>query len=335
MEACALSTRVEHGLEWLRLENDRISVEILPELGAKIFSFVHKLSGTNLLWRNPRLAPARVHYGARFDDNWSGGWDELVPNDLPFPLPNGDVIPDHGEVWSQASEWRVAGQSAAEVTLAFVTPGRVLPTRFEKRVSLRRGESMLRVSYRYQNQGPRPVRFLWNIHPALSVSPASRLDLPARRGFLERWMNEQLEAGLEYCWPYAHDRAGRRVDLRRVPPASDAAADHHYLPDVGEGWYAVTDGERRIGLGMTFPPSVFPHLWLFRALGGWRGLYTLIVEVSNGYPNDLAKAIQDGRCGTLSPGEAVEADVLAIAYAGIGGVERIEPDGRVIARGEE
>jgi len=333
MNACAINTTWQYnGLAVVRLENEIVAIDILPQLGAKIYSFVHKPSGTRLLWHNPRLAPAAAHYGAKFDDTWPGGWDELVPNDIPFPFPNGDVLPDHGEVWSQAAEWRVTAQGADAVSVVFVNHGRVLPTRFEKHLSLRSGESMFRVRYKYLNQGPKPIQFLWNIHPALAVSPATRLDVPARNGFLEAWMNEQFEAGLEYEWPNAPDRTGKTIDLRNVPAPSEAVADHHYLPDVKEGWYAATGTGRRIGFGMVFPTSVFPHLWMFRTLGGWRGLNTLILEVSNGYPNNLRKAIDAGHCGTLVPGQAVEPEVIAVAYAGIAGVERIEPNGRVIPR---
>jgi hypothetical protein len=333
MSTCVINTSWQYkGLEVVRLENEILAVEILPQVGAKIYSFVHKPSGTHLLWHNPRLAPAAPHYGAKFDDTWSGGWDELVPNDLPFPFPNGDLLPDHGEVWSQAAEWRVTAQGADAVSVAFVHHGRVLPTRFEKHITLRAGESMLRVRYKYLNQGPRPIDFLWNVHPALAVSSATRLDVPAGKGIVEAWMNEQFEAGLEYEWPLAPDRKGKLIDLRIVPAPAEAVGDHHYLPDVREGWYAATDAERRTGFGLVFPTSVFPHLWMFRTLGGWRGLNTLILEISNGYPNNLRKAIDGGHCGTLAPGQAVEPEVIAVAYAGITGVERIEPNGRVIPR---
>lgn len=330
---CTLDTNWHYkGLQAVHLENGLVSIDVLPQLGAKIYSFVHKPSGTDLLWHNPRLGPAPVHFGTKFDDTWPGGWDELVPNDLPFAFPNGDVLPDHGEVWSQASEWRVVSQSEDVVSVGFVNHGRVLPTRFEKEISLRAGESMFRVRYTYTNQGPRPIHFLWNIHPALSVSPTTRLDVPARRGVLAAWMNDQFEAGLEYEWPYAPDRAGRKIDLRVVPSPSEAVADHHYLPDVQEGWYAATETERRVGFGLVFPTTVFPHLWLFRAIGGWRGLNTLILEASNGYPNDLRKAIEAGHCGVLRPGDAVRAEVIAVAYGGITGVERIDSSGQVIPR---
>jgi hypothetical protein len=127
-----------------------------------IYSFLYKPSGTNLLWQNPRLAPSRVHYGAKFDDNWSGGWDELVPNDIPVPFPSGDVIPDHGEVWSQSARWETMSRSEAEASVSFVHLGRVLPTRFEKGITVRSGEPMMRLHYKYFNEGPRPLHFIWN-----------------------------------------------------------------------------------------------------------------------------------------------------------------------------
>jgi len=35
-------------------------------------------------------------------------------------------------------------------------------------------------------------------------------------------------------------------------------------------------------------------------------------------------------CGNLAPGATIEAEVLAVAYTGITGVQRIEPDGVVV-----
>jgi hypothetical protein len=63
---------------------------------------------------------------------------------------------------------------------------------------------------------------------------------------------------------------------------------------------AVTDTEKQVGFGLVFPTSVLPHLWLFRTIGGWRGLNTLIVEASTGYPTDLREAIKGGHCGVRS-----------------------------------
>jgi hypothetical protein len=319
------------GLRVIRIENDFLSMNILPELGAKIFSLVHKPSGRDLLWHNPRLAPAPVAYGASFDDNWSGGWDELIPNDLPRPAPDGDLLPDHGEFWSQRADWRIVQASATTCEVRFSTRGRVLPAAFEKTITLTARDSFARIAYTLSNQGPSSFPFLWNIHPALAVNQASWLDVPAEKGITDPWRESQFIGGASFRWPYAVDHTGAQVDLRRVLGPESGVADMHYLVDVSDGWYAVTDQQARIGFALRFPRAVFPHIWLFRTFGGWRGLHTLILEASTGYPSDLAVAVRDGTCAALGPHAALEAEVLAIPYAGVASVAGVSPDGEILA----
>ena len=319
------------GLQVVRLENEVLQIDVLPELGAKVWNLVHKPTQRNLLWHNPYLAPERQRYGARFDDTWSGGWDELIPNDVPTEVAFGDMLPDHGEVWSQPAKWDLLDAGGNVASVRFVHHGRIWRTRFEKTITLRAGESTFRVAYRYENQGLLPIDFLWNIHPALAVSPATRVDLPAKSGHVDSWSTLCWDGNTEFEWPWLVERAGRRVDLRRMPQRGTLADIHLYLPDVTAGWYAVTDTDARIGFGVAFPTATFPHLWMFRPTGGWRGLYTQIVEISTGYPSRLAEARAEGHCAHLEPGQALEAEIVAVVFGGLTGVERIEPDGRVIA----
>lgn len=316
-------------LQVVRLRNDRLCVDVLPELGAKIYNFVHSPSGRNLLWHNPRVGPARQAFGSTFDDTWSGGWDELIPNDLPSPEPQGDLLPDHGEVWSQPAKVDVLQDAGPQVSVRFTTLTRVLPIRFEKTLTLRDGEPVLRIHYRLTNQGPARYDFVWNIHPAMAISPDSWIDLPAREGFTDPWRQEQFADHSPIAWPNVSDRQGRRIDLRQVLPPESGLADMHYLTGVREGWYAVTDRRAKVGFGLVFPTSVLPNVWLFRTFGGWRGLYTLILEASNGCSRDLREARNTGQCGRLESGQTLEADVLGVAYSGVTGVSRIDSDGRV------
>jgi hypothetical protein len=324
------------GLQVVRIENEYIRVDVFPQVGAKVYNFIHKASNRNLLWHNPRVPPAAVTYGTLFDDHWSGGWDELVPNDVPFKMPSGEMLPDHGEVWSQESEWDIIEESEDVVAVRFVTHGRILPTRFQKTISLRAGESFCSVRYVYTNLGAAPIDFLWNICTPFEISPATRLDIPARRGIIEAtdpWNTLKFTPGTEYEWPCVTTPAGDRVDFRTMPPAYSGVTDYQYLPNVSSGWFAVTDTEAQVGFGMVFPPDVIPHLSLFRSLGGWRGQHLVSVEPSVGYPYDLAIAKETGNVGHVEAGEAFEATIKAIAYGGVAAVERIEPDGSVVARG--
>ena len=322
------------GLPVVRIENEHIRIDVFPEVGAKIYNFVHKRSNRNLLWHNPRVPPGRVVYGTLFDDHWCGGWDELVPNDLPFKTPSGEMLPDHGEVWSQASEWDIIEKSDDVISVCFVTHGKILPTRFEKTISLQAGESFCSVHYVYSNLGSTPIDFLWNICCSFEITPATRLDIPARRGLIEAtdpWNTQKFDPGTEYEWPTVTTPAGNHVDFRTMPPEEASVTDFQYLPDVASGWYAVTDADAQVGFGMVFPTDVLPHLSLFRSVGGWRGLHLVSVEPSVGYPYDLAIAKETGNAGHIEGGETIEATIKAIAYDGIAAVERIEPDGLVVA----
>jgi hypothetical protein len=319
------------GLQVVRLQNEQVCLDVLPEVGAKIYNFVHRPSGRNLLWHNPGIQPAKQEFGSVFDDNWSGGWDELIPNDLPCTEPEGDMLPDHGEVWSQGAEWEVLQSGGDCAQVRFNTRTRVVPALFEKTLTVRKGESFCRVRYRVTNLSPAPYAFLWNIHPAMVISPDTWLDVPAKEGFTDPWRETRFPGHGQVQWPIVKDRHGDPCDLRQVEPASSALADHHYLTNITEGWYAVTDRRHQVGFGLVFPVKVFPNVWLFRTFGGWRGLYTLILEASTGRSRSLVEAREKNECAHLQSGTALDVEVLAVAYGGVTGVARIEPDGRVIA----
>jgi len=62
-------------------------------------------------------------------------------------------------------------------------------------------------------------------------------------------------------------------------------------------------------------------------------LNTLILEASTGYPNDLTIAQSEGHCAVLDAGASFEAEVLAVAYEEVTGVQRIDSDGVVYPSG--
>ena len=87
----------------MEMENEWLRLVVLPQAGAKVWQIRYKPLGADLLWNNPGLAPARQAFYASYDDTWSGGWDELFPNDEAGEL-LGYKLPDHGELWT--GEWQ-------------------------------------------------------------------------------------------------------------------------------------------------------------------------------------------------------------------------------------
>ena len=163
----------------------------------------------------PTCPPARQAFGASFDDNWSGGWDELLPNDLPRPAPDGDMLPDHGEVWSQEAEWEVLEDRPRRCAARFTTYGRVLPPPSRRCSSLLRRRSL-------------PAHPL-HLHQPCARTPSTSCGTsirPWRSPSTHAWTSRQTAASpthgetrfkgnTAFTWPYAG--RPRRPEGRLAP----------------------------------------------------------------------------------------------------------------------
>jgi hypothetical protein len=315
-----------HGFRAVVLENRYLRAVILPELGAKVLSLLDKVADRELLWHNPRLPPRPVHYGAAYDDWFCGGWDELFPNDAPT-MAAGEPYPDHGELWSMPFAWDTATEDGA-VVLRMERSGVVTNTNVEKRITLYADEPLLRFGYRITNHGPAPLDYLWKLHPALNITPAARIDLPARRMIVDPGFRDRLGVDT-FIWPYAPTTDGGSIDVRQVPPYTAATCDFYYAVELDAGWCALTDTATQSGFGLVFDPTLFSSVWVFGAYGGWRGLYTTILEPCTGYPYRLEDAIAQGTASRLEAGVTLKTEVTAVLYRGVQEVTRISAHGEV------
>src|SRR6202008_67113 len=206
------------GLDAVVLENRLLRIVILPQAGGKIWQITYKPLDADLLWNNPRIAPAKLPLNSRYDDVWCGGWDELFPNDEAC-LIEGESYPDHGELWTgnwSAEPFSQAG--LARVRLRFVTP--ISSIEVEKIILLRADEARIEFEYCFTNRGNTRFPFLWKLHPAMSVSPQHRIDFPAMKVHLEPAFPGTLAGAAEPAdWPVIKTPSGN-VDLRRIPPES-------------------------------------------------------------------------------------------------------------------
>jgi hypothetical protein len=316
-----------HGLRAIRLENNRLCVTVLPEAGARIWQIVYKPLHTDLLWNNPNVQPARQPLFASYDDTWSGGWDDLFPNDEAGTVLD-HALPDHGELWT--AEWLAEPferGDAIGVSLKCTTP----ITRFvaEKTLILREGDRPLEIQYRLTNRGDQAFPFLFKLHPAFAVSPRHRIDFPAMRVIREPDFPGTLDgAPHSFDWPYAPLTAGP-LDLRQVPDATSRAVHFFYGTELAGGWCGVTDRGRRLAAGLRFDPKVFPSCWLFATHGGWRDLNVGVLEPATGYPFRMQSMIDNGSAKRLMPGETLETSVLFSVQEGLDSIGGIDSAGRI------
>ena len=324
---------VYRGLQVITLENELLRVQILPQAGAKIWQITYLPLDTELLRNNPHIPPQRHAMYAPYDDVWSGGWDELFPNDEECVI-GGERYPDHGELWS--ATWDAesfAGVDMVGVTLRLQTS--LSSVMVEKTIELRHGSAQLNFSHRFTNHGAAAFPFLWKLHPALRVTPQHRIDMPRMRVIREPDFPGTLAAApLEFTWPYAF-LPGHTVDLRRVPDPQERELHFFYGTELESGWCAVTDTAKRLACGLHFDPAIFPSCWLFASYGGWRDYNVAVLEPCTGYPLRFATMQAAGRARELQPGETLATDVLFTVQEGLEGVGGINEAGWMVSAAPE
>ena len=315
------------GLRSVILENQVLRVVIFPEAGAKIWQITYKPFDADLLWNNPRIPPARLPSNSRYDDVWSGGWDELFPNDEVSVI-EGESYPDHGELWT--GEWDAEPWSRADevgVRLRYTTP--ISSIEVEKTIRLRCDQPRIEFQHRFTNRGRAAFPFLWKLHPAMAVTPQHRIDFPAMQVALGTRFsgNTRRRPG---TWPVAIGQVpAGDIDLRRVTPEDARQLYFFYGTQMKGNWCALTNTETGLACGLHFDPKVFPCSWLFATYGGWRNYNVAVLEPCTGYPLNFEAMKAAGRHRTLAPGESLQTDVRFLVQEGLRSVGAIDASGKM------
>ena len=324
---CVNSDWSYRGLRVVTLENRFLRVAILPEAGAKIWQVTYKPLDVDLLWNNSRTGPSRLPANSRYDDVWSGGWDELFPNDEVAAI-DGDTYPDHGELWT--GDWSAepfANTDEVGVRLRYLTP--ISSIEVEKTIRLRRDQSQVNFHHRLVNKGRTCFPFLWKLHPAMAVSPQHRIDFPAMKVMVESAFPGTLTGAPEVNdWPLVRTLEGD-VDLRRVSAEDARQLYFFYGTQMKGNWCALTNSVTGLACGLQFDPKVFPCCWLFATYGGWRNYNVAVLEPCTGYPLNFEAMKAAGRHRSLSPGETLETDVRFMVQEGLRSVGAVDASGKM------
>jgi hypothetical protein len=288
------------GFPMVRLENPSVRVEVLPTLGGKIWSLEHRPSARQFLWHNPRQRLRPLPLGASYDDHFIGGFDELLPNDMPERA-NGDALVDHGELWTTALQTRVEEDRV-------VLTGRLPITPVDYRKTLRLVGNTLFLEYALTNLGRRPLDLLWKLHPALRISPGAEIVVPAARARVADRQWSRVKDREEFAW-------SSMPALHRVPAMGDGS-EFLYLLDLTRGECALQHRDENWRFGMTFSKELFSSVWIFASFGGWRELEMLILEPCTTPQLSLVESAALGQCLRLEPGQTVQPVVTVdVGYA--------------------
>lgn len=295
------------GFDAVVLENDTVRAVVLPSLGGRVWELDDKIRGRQWIWHRDGVPPAKVAAGAPYDDVWAGGWEELFPNDAAGMF-EGRMLPDHGEWWTY--DWTIDKTTAgAAAVLRLRTTSSVVRAVCEKEFRLAAGASSLSVTYRIRSGEAVPFHFLFKQHFPVLLHSACRLRLPGGRvDAVDPAFGTVLPGPGPFEWPHAV-HAGRSVNLEVVPPRESGQREFVYVGELPGGWCGVDDTRVGASLRMDFDPTVFPFTWLFLSYGGWRDVYTAVLEPCTNMPKDLSEAVRRGQSACLMPEQPFETTV--------------------------
>lgn len=303
-----------HGYPSLELENAALRVVVVPEAGAKIVSLFDKRAGREWLVTPEQSGsvlpnPFRAwSYGAEYNPNQCGGWDEMFPTILACAYPGegpyfGAELPDHGEAW--ALPWADAGSAQEQISLEL--RGRALPYRLHRSLSL--DGDALRMDYRLENCGRAEFAYLWAAHPQFACDPGAIIVLPddvteVVNVLPLEWGAEYGEAGTRNRWP-VFEHGGQTVRQDRVSGPERRGGRKFYLPvekPISWGELRQPSGE---WLRMSWDAGFAPYCGVWIDEGYLNKVADMAFEPTTAYYDSLLVGWHNGRYATLAAGAAV------------------------------
>ena len=342
----------ERGRRLLVLENELLRVELLPDKGADIVSFLHKPSDTDPLWRSSAGVRRPAEDGRRpgadadaFMDGYEGGWQECFPNGGASVTYRGAPIPFHGELWAAAWDVRIDEDTPERVVVTLTTETARTPFRVEKRLSLASGRAVLEIDETVTNLSTESLDVMWGNHPAFGapfLDGSCRVDVPACTVSSHRsdpiGPDSAIAFGRTFDWPAAPLADGPgTLDLSQVPGPEAGRSEWVSLSGMAEGWYGVTSGRQKVGFGLRWDVAVFPYVWFWQVWGGgagypwWGREYVCALEPWTSRPDaGLLEAIANGTARRIEGGASLSTRLLAVMWDGRDRIGGISADGEIV-----
>jgi hypothetical protein len=330
----------------LMIENDLVSALVAVDRGADLISLVFRPRNLDVLWKPGRagqlpngLEPTEGEWHA----GYPGGWQTILPNFGPPNRYDGRWLGMHGE--AACVPWTIdeIGQSHGIAALTASTTPHSVPLRVSRTLSLRAGEPVLRITEAVTNLSNQPIACMWGHHPAFGppfLSPHCIIDTSARTvepdaGY--RNPSCDLAGGARTAWPCAQTKSGMTVDLSRPPPPGAGVSRVVTLSGFADPWYAITNVELGVGVGLAWTADPFPYACLWQESDGsadaafGAGPYALAIEPHSSYPGHglAAVARSTGTQLTFAPSERRTVRLCVTFFQGTGRVTAVGLDGEV------
>lgn len=279
------------GVKSVILENSKLLISVLPELGGKIADLLWKPENFQLV-AQPGKDYRKPDFGGDFSLFDASGLDDGFPclHAVTDPV-SGHTYPDHGEIWSAELDAKPEGDA---LRLVYESPH--FPYRYNKTITL--SENRIRLTYHIENTGSTPFPCIWAFHGLMRYAENMEIRYPgSSRTFLNTFESPLLgRPGRLHHW-------GGPYDFGRVPAKAPSSMVKYYLAEpVAEGLCGFWYPDPGVGCLLRYDAKILPYLGVWITAGGFRGDYNCALEPANGFYDDIETARTNNALYHLVPG---------------------------------
>jgi len=302
----------------VNLENRWVRVNVMPELGGRLYQLIFKPTGSNAFYQNRVVKPSPWGPGEH-----GNGW--LAVGGIEWGLP----VPEHGYATSEPWGYiTLPGNSDQGIT---VFDNHQNTVHLSVSLTLQPDTAAVILDFDLTNEGGRaiPTSFWVNAMvapgPANTVGPDLRFLYTGNKAIMHSTGDDDLPKPDEvFSWPIYRGR-----DLSRLGNWNHWMGFFMY-PRAQADWAAIYDPSVDEGIVRIFPPDMMPGLKGFGF--GWQNPispdnYTddgsAYIEMQGGITPTFSESL------TLRPGDLYQWREVWYPVAGIGGVTRADRTGAV------
>lgn len=302
-----------------KLENEFLSLIVVPKRGGKIVSLRSKQSGKEWLYNSEshhsllRCPIAGESFVEHYD---TGGWDECFPSickeNYPCDTKASILIADHGVLWSQS--WYVVNIYCSDdrVGLTLECINNTLAIKFQRSIWLDKGKHQFKLDYQIINLSQHFRPFIWSAHPIFSAESDMKIKfisgintLKTDIGFQSfyqqnaKWVNTQKSpSNIEHEDVFSPSTLNVGLASKLYSPPLN-----HSTQLIQVALYSTKFNEQ---LKLEFSSEQISHFGLWLNYQGWSGNHQLPPNVIGlepciGGSDSLSEAMALGEVGGLSP----------------------------------
>lgn len=280
--------RTEQNFPVIGLRTATAELAMVPALGGRIISLRSRRTGREWCWHQPRPDWLWVNQpGDSFGLSPQAGVDECLPSVAGCNW-RGRVMPDHGELWTEA--WTLDEAELAAQCLSATVPLRISPFVFRRSIRVSATGGFV-FDYAVTNRGSGAEEVMWCLHPLFTIVAGDRLELPAEVTAL-RLNGGVGDRPINFgdTWTYPEPFPGIRIDRLETPGMPQGCVKGFAGP-LQSGHAALVNDPTGDRLELEWDARTTPYLglWLNR---GHVGFHHVALEPTNAAPDSLRDAVE-------------------------------------------